>query len=1066
MEVDPFWTTIAIKAATIDERLSGKYAPVMTDVPNASDHVGPSNDQVQENLKNWCDYATNGDRDLFARRLARDGLNEDDVAPFMGDLCLADGEELPEWVETARWIFERIVAGDNAKAETCPPDISQKVPFADFFWPVVVGARHRTKRDTSRNLRPDAQSDLDRILILRMAQVYELTLFESFTSYRQAVGVLGTEITGSAHYEAFKSALRNGPFANLIAARPVMIRLLAVIVDQWIATSSAFVNRLEADIAGLVREFPELQDGGKVQAITGGISDPHNHGKMVLILRFENGEKIVYKPRPITAEAAWRGLSDWFDQASDDIRLGAAKVWPRGDYGWMRFVKQQTSLSYDQAPGFYRAAGQLLAIMYCLKGSDMHHENILLADGRPVVIDLETLFQPELRLLHGAATALHAQELAQHQLDGGVFAVGLLPRSKQEGGFWIDDGGLACAKPQTVRVPKFRSLNHDDMVREWVEEEKSLSGLPITIAGEPADIALYADDVLAGFSDTIRFLDANKAAYLAKGGPVDGFSDVSIRHVMRPTAYYQELERAAYIPQNQENGFVWSLNFERLCRHSRWDLETYSGWVVHRAERAAMTRLDVPLFVGKADQDGVWADGLLLTADLTKPAVLPTIADRIENLSQRLAQDLSIIRQAILANVPADLPPRRPWPDLVVPDDLPKRVRQAALAIATDLADQAIISGDSATWLIADVAGHGKGLEVSVMGDGLYGGTAGVALFFASCHAVDGASRWRDMSFAALAAPRHAAREGGGDALRTIGGFDGLGGFVYVLTRCAKLLDAPELLDEAVSVSAYIDGNAIASGGTLDVISGVAGAILALLALYDATGNQAVLDRAIQCGRHLPDDPANWKAENMPALAGMSHGAAGTICALFKLYHASGEKAFFVAAQKGLDFERGLFDPAMNGWPDLRSGAANPDPIQWCHGAAGVGLARMATLHIFDNASVRAEIEIAIASVMSVPDGGRDNICCGHAGRLSMLAYARRLGLGPKNLDNVLLSRIAAWLRRVEASVGPNASDRAVGLMARDKTLQTGLMQGLAGIGQVLLEIAAPDQVPPVLVLE
>ena len=1069
MKFDPFWASIAAKAATIDERLSGKYVPVVTDADNASDPAVRSNDHMQDNLKKWCDYATNGDRDLFVKRLARDGLSEDDVAPFLGDLRLGDDEELPRWVGTARWVFDRIVAGDEDYGETCPSDIMQKFPFADFFWPVVVAARNRMGRDTSLRFHLDAQRDLDRILIRRMAEVYEQTLLESFTTYRQAVGVSGTEITGNAHYEAFKSALRRGPFANLVAARPVMIRLLAVIVDQWIATSCTFIDRLDADIAMLGQEFPELQSSEKVQGITGGISDPHDHGKTVLILTFENGEKIVYKPRPIMAEAAWRGLSNWFDQVSDDIRLGAAKVWPRGDYGWMGFVKQQTSLPGDQAPGFYLAVGQLLAIMYCLKGSDMHHENILMADGRPVVIDLETLFQPELRLFHGSAGALQARELAQHQLDGGVFAVGLLPRRKQAGGIWIDEGGLACAKPQRVRGAKLRSINHDDMAREWVEEQRILSGLPITIDGEPADIALYADDVLGGFSDTIGFLETNKAAFLAKGGPVDGFADVPIRHVLRPTDYYKQLESAAYIPQNQENGFVWSLNFERLCRRARWDMDTYPGWCVNSAERTAMTRLDVPIFLGKTDQDGVWADGVMLTDQLTKPAVLPTISARLESLSHKRAQDMAIIRQTVLSNVLADLPARHPWSDAIAPDGLSKKIKEVVLGIATDLADQAIISGNSATWLTADPTGDGKAFEVSVMGDGLYSGTAGVALFLAGCYAVDGAPRWREMSLAALAAPRHAARDGTGDGVQTIGGFDGLGGLIYVLTQCAKLLDAPELRNEAVELAMKIDGDAIASDRMLDVISGAAGAILALLALYQATNDKAVLDRAIWCGRHLPDDPANWKSGNMTALAGMSHGAAGTILALLKLYDASGEQGFLIAAQKGLDFERGLFDPTLNGWPDLRSDTAKPDPVQWCHGAVGVGLARMAALHILDDASVQVEIDTAIKLVMLAPDGGRDNICCGHAGRLSMLAYAMRLGLGPENLDAVLFSRVASWLERVEASVknvSDDASGNILGLMARDNILQTDLMQGLPGIGQTLLEILAPDLIRPVLLLD
>lgn len=1054
MDIDPFWASIAAKAATIDERLSGKYVPDFGKDEARSGSESEREDAHQRFLQQWCEFASNGDPDLFTRRLARDGLKANDVAPYLGDVVLRAGKDAPEWLATARWVFDAIVLGDGEAIGSCPADIGKNVPFADLIWPVVVAARSRVRGIDAAVLDADARHNLDRILILRLAKVYTHTLYESFDSFRKAVGIKPEDTSGPEVYDAFTSALRSGPFANLVSNRPVMIRLMATIVDQWIATTDEFIGRLQGDMAAFGDHFPELRDISVVCAITGGISDSHDHGRSVLILEFDTGTKIVYKPRPIRAEQAWKRLSDWLVNRGSDIRLGAAQTWCLPDYGWMAYVDHDPALSLDQAPVFYRASGQLLALLYCLKGSDMHHENVLIADGRPVVIDLETLFQPELRHLPGGTPALHAKELVIHNFGKGVIAVGLLAQRKNIAGYWIDDGGLATSVPKPVRDARLANINQSNMVFETVTEEKPLSGLGITIDGQPADAADYVTELIDGFCDTINFLSDNSTSFLGKDGPLGGFKDVRIRNVLRPTAYYQELENAIRTPQSQQDGFVWSLHFERLARRARWDLDDFPGWGILAYERKALSRMDVPLFTGKTDQDGVWADGMLVSTDFTAPAVLPKISDRLDHLKANMEYDCAIIRQLVLSKRFTDLPPRRPWTDAPLCSDIAAAARQSALSIARYVADQAILCDDAACWMTADATPDGEALQITAMGEQFYEGTAGVALFFAGCHAIDPAGEWKKMALAALEAPRASATQ-----LGSVGGFDGFGGLIYVLVRCADLLDAPQLLEEAVCMSERIDDVAVHTDKALDVISGVSGAILGLLALYRDTGDQAVLDRAIMCGKHLPEDPAAWIGVGGRALAGMSHGTAGAVLALLKLYQACGDEAFLTLAQSGLEFERSLFDPVEKGWPDLRGEKPVRDPVQWCHGAAGIGFARMAALDVLDDPTIRDEIETAIAAVLATQDGGRDNLCCGHAGRFSMLRYALELGCGPDDLEHRFNHRLTAWINRLDLP-------ECVGLMARDKVFQTGLMQGLPGIGQALLEIAAPEKIRPVLTLE
>ncbi|MFH1806628.1 MAG: type 2 lanthipeptide synthetase LanM [Pseudomonadota bacterium] len=1050
------WTAIACRAASLDERLSGDFIP-------AGDEGNLQ--QAETALRLWIDSAAYGDSEKFDRRLARDGLTQADVVPLLGLVQLRNGGALPDWLATAQDVFHAVMAG----GETCPARLADDVPFADLFWPVVEMARARRGDGDLPFLARAAQDDLDAALLRRMAEIYGRTIFDSFSFFRAAGPSPANDAPpGKGLYQAFIAALRTGPFANLIAARPVMIRLLAVIVDQWVAASREFLDRLAKDYPGFGDVFPQLRDAGSITGLTTGISDPHNHGRGVVILAFENGARLVYKPRSVAVEAAWHGLSSWCATHHCPVRLGAAAVWMRGDYGWMQFVTADTALARADAPAFYRDAGGLLAIMHWLRGSDLHHENILLAGGMPVPIDLETLLQPNLRFVETGDIPLRAEQAAQYALDASVLAVGLLPQRKRVAGRLAEVGGLAEAKIETVTTRRFTAINRDDMAWEIGTEDHILAGLAFDIDGSPARIADYADPTIAGFRDTVAFLAAHRDGLFAPDGPMAAFAGVAMRHVLRSTAYYEQLRRESCDPQNQTDGIVWSRHFERLGRNARWDLDDDPGWPLQRAERGALARYDIPLVGGRGDLDGCWADGVVVAPGLLEPAVWPRLRQRLEDLQTHLDWQTAIVRQAVLGGVIPAAAERHDWRDSLNKWD-PETSRSVAFDIAEFIAGQATMRGGAAAWIGADAGEDGETLETRLMADDLYGGTTGIALFLAACFRTGGGDKFRDLARAALCALRYRLAHGLPDrrgAIMPVGGYAGWGGVVYALTRCAQWLDAPDLYDDARRAAARIDTRSLAADRMYDVIGGAAGAAMGLLALYRATGDAAILERAVACGRHIPpvpegcgDDGRNWRGVSARPLAGFSHGAAGISHALLALYDACGDPAFLETARRGLDFERTLFDPARGNWPDLRNAEKTGYPVQWCHGAAGIGMARIASLPVLDTPAIRADIVAAIGATVSVRDGGRDNLCCGHAGRFSMLGYAAR-ALGDSELMVLTQSRMAEWLARA----GGNGLS-GFHLMGTDTVLRTGLMQGLPGVGYALLEQTDPDLVPPVLLL-
>ena len=101
--------------------------------------------------------------------------------------------------------------------------------------------------------------------------------------------------------------MKSGGFRRLFEDKPVLLRLIATITRQWIDTSREFVLRLDSDLPA-IRSGLLSGAGGRVARIEGGLSDPHNGGRSVLIVTFEDGARIVHKPKDVRLDAAWHAL--------------------------------------------------------------------------------------------------------------------------------------------------------------------------------------------------------------------------------------------------------------------------------------------------------------------------------------------------------------------------------------------------------------------------------------------------------------------------------------------------------------------------------------------------------------------------------------------------------------------------------------------------------------------------------------------------------------------------------------------------------------------------------------
>jgi lantibiotic modifying enzyme len=183
--------------------------------------------------------------------------------------------------------------------------------------------------------------------------------------------------------------------------------------------------------------------------------------------------------------------------------------------------------------------------------------------------------------------------------------------------------------------------------------------------------------------------------------------------------------------------------------------------------------------------------------------------------------------------------------------------------------------------------------------------------------------------------------------------------------------------------------------------------------------------------------------------------------ALLRLAAATAEPRFRATALEAIAHERTLFSAERGNWWDLRDVGPGGTPghcvTAWCHGAPGIGLARLDTLGTLDDAEVRAEIGAAVDATIRTGFGDAHALCHGDLGNVELVARAAR-ALG----DERLRDRADRIARGVVDDV--RASGWQCGNPMRVQS--PGLMTGLAGIGYGFLRLAAPERVPSVLLLE
>ena len=1088
---DSYWHNMAARAITLREKI---------DEPHRFVFHPATEGEVEKFRTEWKKIVAPDDPVMFENRLKMDGLTEDDLGKLAGTVSFRDKDQLPAWINTFRELMGFLQSYDptdlSMKMKQCiGEEYADKIPYLHLLTPLVLYAVEKLDLNVGKkktDLFSEEAEKMMNLLLMRRLQFYTSKTFqlefEVFKSTRQSsvfrvlAETLPAPVPGTHFYEQFVGRIVENGWQDFFAEYSTLAKIITILIDNWIHTTASFIHRLSDDRAELSTHFVRDTAPGKVTSYQGGISDSHNHGQGVISMKFESGLKLIYKPKNLALEVAWSAFIDWLNEKGLTPPMKPLDVISKGEYGWVGFIEASDCTSGQEISDYYRRIGALIGIIYTLRGNDCHMENLIAAGSQPMLIDLESVMHHEGKNIDTKFED-SASVLANSQFEFSVFRTGLLPSwILGKDGFVYDVSGIGGYDydESPYQRMEWQYINSDGMRISYVpivfQENQNI---PV-YQGRKQPPANYTEEIVSGFTTLYQLLVKHRTQI-----PVRLFEGKDLRFIFRATRIYGLIIKNLMNPNYMRKGLERSIQKEMLCRAFLHNPESGSFWSINKSEMRQMEDTDFPIFWAESGRTDLKDPYGIVFPDYMIKAAYDQVVNSVSEMNEEdLKTQVKFIRAALLfRDLEHNQVKTGEEKQVITAREIQpapaETLMKAATEIAAKLQSEAIFSKDgSCTWITSGIIPGTDRFRLQPMSFILYDGLPGVTLFLSALLSVKDDPALRRLNESTIQSLRQGFAQMKQYGVAGSGGFigiaSGISSAIYTLIKISGFLGDPSFLEDAKSVCHMVGPRVIQDDKTFDIISGSAGCILGMLALYKLTGYQEALEKADLCGEHLlknltenNDGSCGWKFAGNKMLSGFSHGQAGIAYALLKLFEITGTTAYRDTAERAIRYENTLFTQEKINWQDLREYKDKPNTgtsymLSWCHGAPGIGLARLASRHIFNNQTVETDIRNAIRATRasSINMGFRDHLCCGNMGLADILLYfAARTG------DRALMTEAGKKTNQV-LQIAEKEGHYDLSFGSDEGMINPGFFQGISGIGYALLRQAYPDRFPSVLIFE
>ncbi|MEE4560654.1 type 2 lanthipeptide synthetase LanM family protein [Bacillus velezensis] len=825
--------------------------------------------------------------------------------------------------------------------------------------------------------------------------------------------------TSDERYHSYSKKFLESPkeILKVLKEYSVLARLIVSSVEKNINNFKETLSRYISDRRDLI-EKKFISDSVLV-SLNKGLGDDHNNGRSIMCLKFDNGHKLIYKPRSLHMDKKFEELITWINQKNFQPELKYAKSIDKKSYGWQKFINYRACNKEKDIELFYERQGAYTALLYILNATDFHLENMIAHSAYPILVDLESLFQNKIE--HKSYNGV--DELAWDKINNSVILTGMLPVSNYTG-VEFDLSGIGGSGNQELPFESFdfQNVGTDNMkLVKTKQEYKGSQNQPLT-SNDAIQPSKYINSIIKGFTSLYNLFKENKKELLNEDGPIEAFKDVHFRFIYRNTATYAEFLEWSLHPDYLMNGLDRSLLFENI-----WNKKYLQNLDIIFSEYNDLLNHDIPYFyAGINSKDLITSRGERISQFFEKES-LTIVKERIKQLSTKdCKHQIEFIRQCF-SNL------SETQSNLKHSENLEKSVGKTLPELIGDfLISKSIkdIDNNFVTFISKKQIDSEKFI-LSPIDESLYEGLLGIGLFFLYLNRQYNKDEYKNMALRCINSAKIKIHEN-----ENISAFYGLCSYLYVLNHYIYFFPEKkrEFAEDIKMILNKLDSFKDNYNNELDFIGGYAGSIIVLLNIYCTLRIEDALSLAKSFGNFVLEYiDSSIESDEFKMLTGISHGASGIALALKKLENVTGDKIYENYINMLIEYEDYYYSKEKKNWRDLRN-LNNEYQNFWCHGAPGILLARSNMNINFDG----AEQKIIIDKLLSKKY--KDITLC--HGKLGVQLII--LELAKKQNNQTLIHLVSDTIEEIERSLNLNS-------IKQKFELDFGLMTGAAGVGYALL---------------
>ena len=573
-----------------------------------------------------------------------------------------------------------------------------------------------------------------------------------------------------------------------------------------------------------------------------------------------------------------------------------------------------------------------------------------------LVIDAETILDNHIEL-----SKQNSREIINEKIRDSVLFSGLLPNYRfSNKGKGIDMSAIMGKEGDEypILIPRIAEIGTSNMHYEYVHPIKTANNNLATLNGKFIAPATFIKEIDQGFRDAYRFIMEHKQSTIEK---MKIFENIIVRHLIQDTQRYSMILHTSYHPDFLQDGKDRELVLCSIMGHID---EVEKSNKVAELEIKDMLHMDVPYFYINTSCNSLFGTDNKEISNYFETSSICKVKEKICGMTIGAMEEQSRFLKIALTDL-NDYKITRKNGNIIrnnISGTFDMRRKQDAIErLAENLLHDAVITPDKhdVNWIGVSSVGSDENStwQIQPLGNYLYEGLAGIAIFF---HALCQSLKIEKYKFVCDALDQNLFTYTKEMEQKVEGIENESSG---ILCGEAALVYTYEILYQITKHKIYLEyarrhceilKKTIDNDMYYDLVYGNAGAILALLNLYDLTGEEEYLRIADLAGEKLfasqqfeENTRKGWLgAGSKYPLAGFSHGVAGIAYSLVKLWSYTQKEKYLQAVVASIRFENSLYDDKIGNWKDEReynghkSSEQNIYMTAWCHGAAGILLSR------------------------------------------------------------------------------------------------------------------------------